>query len=60
MKLQSIVKQKTTWTGVAAIVSAAGGFFTGTLEAGIALQLIFGGLAAIFLRQGVANLNTPK
>jgi len=49
------IKQKTTWTGVAAVIAAAGGFFTGTLPLATALQMAFTGLLAIFLRQGIAK-----
>ena len=49
------IKQKTTWTGVLAVIAAAGGFFTGTLPIAAALQMAFTGLLAIFLRQGIAK-----
>ena len=46
-------RQKTTWVGVAAIVGAAGGLATGTLQAAAAIQMVVTGLIGIFLRQGV-------
>ena len=58
--MNKILKQKTTWTGIAAIVAALGGFFTGTLDPSSAIQLGVSGLIAIFLRQGVAKLEVPK
>jgi len=50
-----ILKQKTTWTGITAIVTALGGYFTQTMDASTAIQLGFGGLTAIFLRQGISK-----
>lgn len=49
-------KQKTTWTGVAAIVAAAGGYFTGEISLETAIATLLGGLAVIFLRQSVAKV----
>lgn len=48
-------KQKTTWTGIAAALAAAGGYLTGELMLSAALQLFFTALIGIFLRQGVAK-----
>jgi len=56
--MKDILKQKTTWTGITAIVTAAAGYFTGTMEPSTALQLGFSGLMAIFLRQGIAKGQT--
>ena len=53
--MNNVLKQKTTWTGIAAVVSAVGGFLTGTLPIAVALQLAFTGLLGIFLRQGIAK-----
>jgi len=53
--MNQILTQKTTWTGVAAVIAAAGGFFTGTMGIEAAIQMAFTGLLAIFLRQGVAK-----
>ena len=49
-------KQKTTWTGVAAVVAAIAGICTGTMPAAVAIQTAVTGLIAIFLRQGVEKL----
>lgn len=46
-------KQKTTWVGIATIVGAVGGFFTGTLELAATIELVVTALIGIFLRQGV-------
>ena len=48
-------KQKTTWAGIAGMVSAAGGYLTGTMDPQAAVQLFFGSLVAIFLRQGISK-----
>lgn len=48
-------RQKTTWTGVSAIVGAAAAFATGGIDLGPAIQLAITGLIGIFLRQGVEN-----
>lgn len=46
-------KTKTFWTGVLAVVTAAGGFMTGTMDPGTAIQTAFTGLIGIFLRHGI-------
>lgn len=46
-------KQKTTWTGIIAIVAAAVGAATGTMPIAMAVQTGLTGLIGIFLRQGV-------
>ena len=55
MKIQGILKQKTTWAGLAAVATAAEQYFTGGVDLSSALQLGFGGLIAIFMRQGIAK-----
>jgi uncharacterized membrane protein len=49
-------KQKTTWTGIAAIITAVVGYATHTLPLAMALQTVMTGLIGIFLRQGVEGL----
>jgi hypothetical protein len=46
-------KQKTTWSGIAAIVAGIGGLITGDMESSTAFQMIFTGAIGIFLRQGI-------
>jgi hypothetical protein len=53
--MSDILKQKTTWTGITAIITALGGYFTQTMDASTAIQLGLGGLTAIFLRQGISK-----
>lgn len=49
----NMIRSKTFWAGIVAIVSAASGYFTGTLDLGTAMQTAFTGLIGIFLRVGV-------
>lgn len=46
-------KTKTFWAAMTAIVGAIGGYSTGELEAGSALQVVVTSVLAVFLRQGV-------
>jgi uncharacterized membrane protein len=46
-------EQKTTWTILAGILSAIGGYFVGEISASIMLGAIFAGLAGIFARLGI-------
>ena len=48
-----MLKSKTVWTAVAAIVAAIGGYFTGELEMAEMLQLVVTSGLAVFLRMGV-------
>jgi len=54
--MNELLKSKTVWTGVSAIVAAAAGYFTGNMDMSAALQTAFTGLIGIFLRQGVAKV----
>ena len=49
----NILKSKTFWTGITAIVAAAGGYMTGAMDMGTAIQTGIGGFTAIFLRMGI-------
>jgi len=46
-------KQKTTWTAIAAMVTAAGAYFTGEVQLQTVIETIFGSAMIIFMRQGV-------
>ena len=48
-----MLQSKTVWTGLAGILTALGGYFTGELELGAMLQLVLTSGLAIFLRAGV-------
>ena len=48
-----MLRSRTVWTGIAAIVAAAGGYFTGSMDMGTAIQTGVGGLMGIFLRMGI-------
>ena len=50
-----LIKSKTFWTGVSALVTAAAGFATGEMAAATAIQTAFTGLIGIFLRSAIAK-----
>lgn len=50
-------EQKTTWTGIIGVATAAGGALTGALPLGMAIQTGLTALLGIFLRQGVEKIN---
>jgi len=50
---KSLIRSKTFWTGVGAVVAAVGGVLSGTMEPDTAVQTAIGGLIAIFLRDGI-------
>lgn len=54
--MKTIVKTKSFWTGVSAVVSGVGFIVTGSASEGI--LLLFQGLGIIFLRSAVAS-NPP-
>ena len=51
-----IVKSKTFWMGIVAVVTAIGGVFSGTMEPDTAIQTGIGGLVAIFLRDSIEKI----
>jgi len=52
---KDMIKSKTVWAGVATVVTALGGFFTGAMGATEAIQLGVTGVTAIFLRHGISK-----
>ena len=56
-KVRKALHQKTTWTGIGALITALGGFYTGEMSIADAAQTVFIGLSAIFLRQAVSKGN---
>ena len=48
-----MLKSKTLWASVTAIVGALGAWFTGDIELGEMLQLVVTSALAVFLRHGV-------
>jgi hypothetical protein len=48
-----MLKSKTVWAAVTAVVGAASGYFTGELELAAALQLVVTSVLAVFVRHGV-------
>ena len=57
--MKQIWKQKTTWTAIAGVCTAAGAYFEGSLGLTGLISVVFGGLAVIFMRQGVAKSGVP-
>jgi hypothetical protein len=51
-----ILKSKTFWAALAAIVGAGGGYAEGAIDLGAALQTVVTGLIGLFLRFGLAKL----
>lgn len=54
-RIKSLATSKTVWTGIASIIGAAAGFYTGTLPAAGAVQIAVNGLLAIFLRDAIKS-----
>jgi len=54
-RLLGLLRTKTFWGGVSAIVAGAGGWATGTIDPGEALVAIVGGLGMIFIRDSNAK-----
>jgi len=46
-------RQKTSWTAIAGICTALGAYFEGSIGIPGLLSAAFGGLAVIFMRQGI-------
>lgn len=53
MEDKKLYQTKTFWTGVAAVVTAAAGFFSGGMDTGSAIQTAVTGLTSIFIRSGM-------
>jgi hypothetical protein len=53
--MNELLKSKTVWTGIAGLVAAIGGYFTGELDIGVAIQTGIACLLGIFLRAGIAK-----
>lgn len=51
--MNDLLKSKTFWAGIAGIITAAGGYYTGEFSPAAAIQTALGSLIAIFLRDGV-------
>lgn len=60
MNLNKILKQKSTWAGIAAIITGALPSFGVPTNIVAGIAAIVGGLAVIFLRQGIAKNKQPK
>ncbi len=49
MELKPMLKQKSTWAGIAGMVAALGGYFTGEMQGATAVQTIIVSLMAVFM-----------
>lgn len=55
-----LVKTKSFWTGISAVVIGAGGFFTGAMSPVEAIQTVLGGFAVIFIRDGIGKVEKQE
>lgn len=55
--MKNLIKTKSFWTGVGAIITGASGYFTGAMTPVEAMQTVVGGLAVIFLRDGIRKID---
>jgi hypothetical protein len=60
LKLKSMMSQKSTWAGIAAIIAVIGGYFTGTVDLQAAASGIIGGLILIFMPEFQKPSEPPK
>lgn len=51
--MKELLKSKTFWTGIAGLITASGGYLTGEMDSGIAIQTAITSLLVIFLRDGI-------
>jgi len=54
--LSTFISSKSNWTGMAAIIGSISTFIAGTIDTGLMLQGVFGGLALIFVKDAVAKV----
>ena len=55
-----MLKSKTMWAGIAGLVSAAGGYFTGDLGLAAALQIGLTSVIGIFLKHAVTKAGSGE
>lgn len=53
-----LLKSKTFWTGIAGMLGAVSGYFTGEIEVSSAIQIGLGSIMAIFIRDGIEKKGT--
>ncbi len=53
--MNDLIKTKTFWTGIAAIVTGIGTYIAGEINTAAFMELLSIGLIGIFLRHGVAK-----
>lgn len=54
---KKIYQTKTFWTGLATVLAAAAGYYSGTMDTGTAIQTGLAGIMAICLRDGMITGN---
>ncbi len=54
-RLEILLRSKTFWAAVTAIVGAAAGYFTGELTPSVAVQMVTTAVIGLFLRDGIAR-----
>lgn len=56
----NILKQKTTWAGIAGLITALGGYFTGDLTALQAVSIAVTALVGVLAQDAQPEVNTPQ
>lgn len=51
-----MLRSKTFWTGITGLIGAIGGYFSGDLEMGAAINVGITSLLAIFVRHGISKV----
>jgi len=55
MNWNELKTSKTFWAGITSIIATAGGYFTGAIPAGQAINVVVTALLSIFIRDSIAN-----
>lgn len=50
---RALIRTKTFWTGMAALLTVTGGYLAGEIDLGTLIETMTTGLVAIFLRHGM-------
>ena len=53
-------KQKTTWTAVAGIITAVGGYLVGEIVLQTMIEAVFACFMVVFMRLGVEKSKSPE
>ena len=60
MNIKELLKSKTFWAGIAGLIGAAGGYATGSIDVGSAVQTGLISVLSIFIRDGMVTENKAK